>query len=159
MRADSTRNMPVKRSLSESASPPSSPIVTPKSESISDEGDDYALSPPASPSLTRAPKRRPQQTPTKRSKASPATKATSSPSLSMNGVTPPNGKWEPGWSPDKREALVERYLTLGMKASNPDAICQEVSSTVEDLECAQTSSSISPRYSSITRCSTAARTT
>ena len=110
-----------------SDSPPSSPIITPKAEIESDsesdnEGvDDYTPSP--SPSPTRS-KLKASPAP-KKARSTPTKQPESNQTTSVKGQV--TGPWSPGWSPDKKEAIIKRYISVGIKGSNLGEMCREVS--------------------------------
>jgi hypothetical protein len=104
----------MKRSVNSTPSPPSSPLITPKSEL----DDNYTPSPSPSPTKSKSQlklKAGPNPSPAKRQRST----ATSTPAKAQ-------GPWSAGWSSDKKEAIIERYLLLGIKASNLGDIAQEV---------------------------------
>ena len=109
-----------------SDSPPSSPIITPKAEIESEfesgiENDDYAPSP--SPSPTRSnPKAKPAP---KKARSTSSKQPESNTASFMKGQV--TGSWSPGWSSDKKEAIIERYISVGIKGSNLGEMCREVS--------------------------------
>jgi hypothetical protein len=37
-----------------------------------------------------------------------------------------HGGWESGWAPDKKEAIVERLMSLGIKCANMSELSKEV---------------------------------
>lgn len=104
----------MKRSPNSTPSPPSSPLVTPKSEL----DDNYTPSPSPSPTKAKSQlklKAGLTPNPAKRQRFTP----TSTPAKTQ-------GPWSAGWSSDKKEAIIERYLSLGIKASNIGDVAQEV---------------------------------
>jgi hypothetical protein len=104
----------MKRSPNSTPSPPSSPLITPKSEL----DDNYTPSPSPSPTKNKPHlklKAGPTPSPAKRHRSTP----TSTPAKAQ-------GPWSAGWSSDKKEAIIEKYLSLGIKASNIGDIAQEV---------------------------------
>jgi hypothetical protein len=88
---------------SQSSTPPSSSQIASESEDT----------PSKKPRVSYSSKKQQKETPTK-SRAPPQ-------------VQPPHGGWPPGWDADKKEAIIERYLTLGIKSTNVNDMCREVS--------------------------------
>lgn len=112
----------MKREATDSATPPSSPLLTPKSEPGAHGDDDYAPSDTASPTPGAKRARSTPKTPKKRAKST------------VGKYTPGNlggvdhdGAWEPGWSPDKKEAVVATYMSAGIKAVSLTDACRKVS--------------------------------
>ena len=99
-------------------SPPSSSLLTPQAEA--DDGCSSSPSPSPTKSKSKSESKLKLKTgstpsPAKRQRSTPASTPTKA-----------QGPWSAGWSPDKKEAIIERYLTLGIKASNIGDIANEV---------------------------------
>lgn len=106
----------MKRSLSDSSTPPSSPLVTPKSQDIPSD-DEYASSDPSTPTPASSKKRaRAQPLDPKTHPKKQKGQQEGSPSVKKRFVG--NIDWEAGWTPDKKEALVDRLLEVGWKSVN-----------------------------------------
>lgn len=107
----------MKRAPSDSASPPSSPVITPKYERR-DTDDEYAPSDPPTP--TPSSQKRAHQTPKKQRTENRGL-------ASAKKVLTSKNDWEPGWTPDKKEAIIDEILNAGLKAISQTELCRKVS--------------------------------
>jgi len=104
----------MKRSPNSTPSPLSSPLITPKSELDDNYSPSHSPS-PIKPKSQLKLKASPTPSPAKRQRSTPTSTSAKA-----------QGPWSAGWNPDKKEAIIERYLSLGIKASNIGDIAQEV---------------------------------
>jgi hypothetical protein len=117
----------MKRSPTLSPSPPSPPLITPKAEA--EAQDDYSPSPSPSPTQSKS-KTKSQLNLKAGPTAPPAKRQRSTPAPTPVRV---QGPWSTGWSSDKKEAIIERYLTLGIKGSNVNDIAREVCPSLSSI--------------------------
>jgi hypothetical protein len=117
---------------SASSTPPSSPLITPKSERSTELNDDYL--PDSKPSIDGSPSPSPNKK--SRAPASSPKKARAKPNgIASKGanITSASGEvggWEAGWTADKKEAIVARLISLGIKSANMSDLGQEVCSSI-----------------------------
>lgn len=114
---------------SASSTPPSSPLVTPKSEHHT-HGNDEDYTPATELNENRTPSKKPRASfgtsPKKTEIQSKSFKLDRGSVSASASDSVGHGGWESGWTPDKKEAIVERLMSLGIKCANMSELSKEV---------------------------------